>query len=280
MEETTTTPAPAAGVTTVEGNKGSVATLPTFAEQLDGSLKNDERLSQWYKTQTEAGKKGTLSDLVNDHFLLGETHKSLQGEVEGRVKVPGEKSTPEDHAAFRKALGIPEAPDGYKLDRPKDMPEGMEYDELLEKTFRETAHKLDLTPTQVAGLFEMYNSREIGIYSGIEKIKADNKEKAITALKDTWKQSYDENKTKATKTFFETLKRLNPPEAFGGAEGIEKEFTEAGFGDNPVMVWYFSQLHDLVSIDKLGGGGGPAGGGGSNAESGGSLEFPSMEGKK
>lgn len=263
-----------------EGDKGGVATLPTFAEQLDGSLKSDERLSQWYKTQTEAGKKGTLSDLVNDHFLLGETHKSLQGEVEGKVKVPGEKSTPEEHAAFRKALGIPEAPDGYKLDRPKDMPEGMQYDELLEKTFRETAHKLNLSPAMVAGLYEMYNAREIAIYNGIEKFKVDNREKAVNTLKDTWKQAYEENKAKATRTFFETVKKLNPPEALGGVEAIQKAFDESGFGDDPVIVWYFSQLHDLVSIDKLGGGGVPAGGGGSVIEGGGRLEFPSMEGKK
>ncbi len=261
MEETTTTPAPATGVTPVEGDKGAVATLPTFAEQLEGSLKTDERLSQWHKTQAEAGKKGTLSDLVNDHFALGEAHKSLKGEIEGRVKVPGENATPEDHVAFRKALGIPEAPDGYKIERPKDMPKDMVYDEMLEKAFRETSHKLGLSPAQVAGLYEMYNAREIGMFTGMNKIIADNKEKAVNALKDIWKgPAYDENTAKATRVFLDTAKKLNIPEAFGGVEGIEIAFKESGWGDNPAMVWYFSQLYDLISVDKIGSGGAPAGG--------------------
>ncbi len=252
---------------------GVVATMPAFTQQLDGSLQKDERVSQWYKTQTESGKKGTISDLVNDHLTLAETFAKMKGEVEGKVKVPGEKATPEEQAAFRKALGIPESPDGYEIKRPEKLPEGMEYDVLLEKGFKEEAFKLGITPTVAKGLFDWYMSREIGMYSGINKIIADNKEKAVNTLKDIWHgDTYAENIEKTSRTFFESLKRLSPP---AGLVDIAEELKETAFS-NPAIVWYFSKVFDLVSIDKLGGGS-PSGGKNSSGE--GNLEFPSMEGK-
>ncbi len=236
---------------------GNVATLPTFAEQLDGSLRSDPEISQWLSGY----KDKKLSDLVKDHYnvskehkTLGETLAQMKGEVEGRVKVPGKDATQEDIAAFKKAMGVPDTVDGYKVERPKDLPKGMQYDEQLEKTFLDTAHTLGLTPAQVAGIFEMYNAREVGLYNGIEKIIMENRANSEQSLKNIWQNSYEENKTKTVRTFFDTIKKLNPPSAFGGAEGIEKAFTESGFGDNPAMVWYFNKLFDVINIDSLSGG--------------------------
>lgn len=258
-------PAPTTGVTTD-------ITLPTFAEQLEGSLKSDEKVSQWLSNW----KDKNISDFVKDNYTLGETHKTLQGDLEGRVKIPGENTTEEELNAYRQAIGVPEKPDGYEIKK-ADLPEGMSYDEVLENNFRGVAHKLNLTPAQVRGLYEMYETYNIDIHNQIVKSINDNREKSVNTLKNIWKgDTYEANRTKATRTFFETLKKLNPPAELGGMESIKKEFDESGFGDNPAMVWYFNKLYDLIGSDSFIQVH-PSGGSTEGEEK--SLKFPSMETK-
>lgn len=56
------------------------------------------------------------------------------------VLPPTEKSTPEEIAEYRKALGVPDSPDGYKL-KPDNLPEGVQFDEATAKRAAELAHK-------------------------------------------------------------------------------------------------------------------------------------------
>jgi len=176
----------------------------------------------------------------------------LTEQSKGMVAIPKENATVEELTAYRQALGIPEKPDGYEVKRPEKMPDGMPYDEVLESKFKETAHGLGLTPKQVQGLYEMFNGHGIDNYTQVDKAIAENKDKAVNALKDIWKgDAYDTNRTKTVRTFFETLKNFNPPETLGKAEDIQKEFEQSGFGDNPVIVWYFSKLYDLIGNDSF-----------------------------
>lgn len=209
---------------------------PAWIAQLPNELKEDVTLSR-FKTIGDMGKA----------FLEAE------GKLKTAIQPLGEKATDEERKAYYKSLGIPENPDGYEIKRPEKLPEGMHYSESLEAGFKETAHKLGLTPSQVKGLFEFYNTYEINNYENINKFIQENREKSVNTLKNIWKgNTYEENRTKATRTFFDTIKKMNPPQELGGAEGITKEFNESGFGDNPAMLWYFSKLFDLVSIDSFG----------------------------
>jgi hypothetical protein len=56
------------------------------------------------------------------------------------VVPPTEKSTPEEVAEYRKALGVPETPEGYNL-KPEQLPEGVTWDENVAKQAAELAHK-------------------------------------------------------------------------------------------------------------------------------------------
>lgn len=229
-------------------NSGAVA-LPTFAEQLDGSLKSDQAISQYLSNY----KDKKLSDFVKDSFELGKANQALKGEIEKRVKVPGENATKEEISAWNKALNIPENGDGYEIKRPEKMPEGMQYNESLESEFRQTAHKLNLTPSQVKGLFEFYNNYEMNNYEAINKLIKGNRDKAENTLKDIWKgDSYNENRTKTVRTFYDLIGKMNIPKELGTRETIVKEFNESGFGDSPVMNYFFYQLFDKINIDSFG----------------------------
>ena len=56
------------------------------------------------------------------------------------VLPPTEKSTPEEVAEYRKAIGVPESPEGYQL-KPDQLPEGVTWDENVAKQAAELAHK-------------------------------------------------------------------------------------------------------------------------------------------
>jgi hypothetical protein len=75
----------------------------------------------------------------------------LEQKVGNAVVVPGEKATLEERAAYRKAMGVPDKPEDYKLEDLK-LPIPKEILAKIDKSLKETAHGLNLTPTQVNGL--------------------------------------------------------------------------------------------------------------------------------
>jgi hypothetical protein len=56
------------------------------------------------------------------------------------VVPPTEKSTPEEVAEYRKAIGVPESPEAYKL-KPDQLPEGVTWDDNVAKKAAELAYK-------------------------------------------------------------------------------------------------------------------------------------------
>lgn len=66
--------------------------------------------------------------------------EQLLGKKAQAVVPPSEKSTPEEVAAYRKAIGVPDSPEGYKL-KPDSLPEGVQFDEATAKRAAELAFK-------------------------------------------------------------------------------------------------------------------------------------------
>jgi len=67
------------------------------------------------------------------------------------VLPPNEKSTPEEIAEYRKALGVPDSPEGYKL-KPEQLPEGVTWDENVAKRAAELAHKHNIPANAMSEL--------------------------------------------------------------------------------------------------------------------------------
>jgi hypothetical protein len=66
--------------------------------------------------------------------------EQLLGKKANAIVPPNEKSTPEEISAYRKALGVPESPEGYNL-KPEQLPEGITWDDNVAKRAAELAHK-------------------------------------------------------------------------------------------------------------------------------------------
>lgn len=74
-----------------------------------------------------------------------------------KIALPaGKNDTPEYWNQVFDKLGRPKNPDGYSFERPP-LPEGLSYNEELEKGFKKVCHELGLLPRQAQGLYKFYN---------------------------------------------------------------------------------------------------------------------------
>lgn len=74
-----------------------------------------------------------------------------------RVKIPtGKNDDPKEVAAFRKAMGIPEKPDDYQIEIPKEYGDLSDFDKELVDEFRKEAHAAGMNQKGVEVASKMY----------------------------------------------------------------------------------------------------------------------------
>jgi len=117
---------------------GGSAKPPAWIAQLEGDLQKDEKLTQ-YKSISE----------------LAKAYKEAEGKLGKAIVLPGEKASAEEMATFRKATGVPEKPEDYKLEK-VELPGQLELDGKWSKELKELAHKLNLSQGQLGGLHDWY----------------------------------------------------------------------------------------------------------------------------
>lgn len=124
-------------------------TKSTVADWIEAASRGDEKRKEALARFTDPGA-------IYD--ALTETQKTLH--TQGRVKIPDEKASDEDRAQFRKAVGVPEKPEDYKL--PEEITKQLDDEDkaVLGKVIGE-AHKaggIMSHPDVVRGIHEAYLS--------------------------------------------------------------------------------------------------------------------------
>lgn len=215
---------------------------PAWIAQLPDTLKGNETLSKFK----------TIGDLGSRYIEVDGKYAELSDKL-AKSYIPklGDNPTDEEILAYRQALGVPGKPEDYVLDKPQ-LPEGMPYDEALEKNFRDVANKLGLNNQQVQGIYKMFLDYDLSMYSEASRLIAENKEKAVNVLKNIWQgDSYSTKIEETKRTFSESLKAINIPESLGGADAVIKEFNDSGFGNHPAMIYFFNSLFSKISDDTF-----------------------------
>lgn len=131
---------------------------PTGLLNEDGSFSEgwlDRLPPELAEAKPTLGKFQNFGELAKGYVSL----QSLMGSKANAVVIPGEKSTPEEVAAFRKALGVPESAEGYQL-KPEQLPEGLSWDDELAKGFAEIAHKHHIPPAAMKELTDRFVASE------------------------------------------------------------------------------------------------------------------------
>jgi hypothetical protein len=130
------------GAPAVEGGvaDGSAA-VPDWFEKVSAETKDGETSSN----RDWLAAKG-VKDLDGLTKIARDTERALR--ENGRIKVPGEDAKPEDIAAFKAAIGVPDKVDGYEI----KAPEGVPLNEPLINSLRESALKHAVPKAAFEGL--------------------------------------------------------------------------------------------------------------------------------
>lgn len=86
----------------------------------------------------------------------------------------------------RELFGIPEKPEDYKLDRPKDLPKDVPWDDRLEGKVRAAAVEAALTPGQLQAMTQVYAGHMAEIAQGIDTELQATTERMMTDLARDW----------------------------------------------------------------------------------------------
>jgi hypothetical protein len=200
--------------------------LRTYISDDKGALKDG-----WH---TAFGVPETLGKKFTNIAALAKSYESLE-RLNGnpnKVTLPGENSTEEERRAFFTALGVPDKPEGYAIERPKDLDERL-WDEERNKGFLALAHKHGITPAAAKALveFEAANTK-----AALEKAETDAKAATaglVAALKKEWGAAYDE-KRQAAAVIFEKL---------GGAELFGQDTV---IDNHPAFTKLLAKVADMV----------------------------------
>lgn len=165
------------------------------------------------KNDPLAGKYKNLAE-----FFKGfkETQALVGKKIEGHVKVPTEKSTPEEQQAFLRAIGVPENPEGYQL--PEKLPEGAQLNDNLVNWFRQNGHKHALTPGQFQGLL-----------MGYVELEQQMLDQSVQQLKESYGDKYEDAVKRAGMALSRLPKEMQ--EAVKGSTSIELFYVLDYFGN-------------------------------------------------
>lgn len=187
------------------------------------------------------GKFKTVTDLAKSYHHL---EKTIGARPQG-VIIPSEKSTPEEVAAYRKALGVPDKVEEYNF-KPDEMPEGMTWTEGNAKQFAEVAHKHNIPPAAMKELAKVQAKMRQAEADVLANMVHTKREEGKAALQKEWGQDFEKN-----------VGRAQMAAKLAGVDA-----NSFGFGD-PAVVKAFVRLAGMLSEDKLvsaGNAPGPGGG--------------------
>ena len=115
---------------------------------------------------------------------------------QNKVAVPNANSTPEERAAFFKAIGRPDKPEEYGVKMPDKLPDGKPFpkeiwSEERAGSFTKLAHELGLTKAQVDALAKFDLDAGLKAHSTMSAAQAALVAAANTELKKEWGAQYD-----------------------------------------------------------------------------------------
>jgi len=165
-------------------------------------------LPKEYQNHEAFTRYGKVGDLAKDY--LGLMERSQRSIVR-----PTQESTPEEWAAYRKAMGIPEKPDEY----------GLEGAHPRVQNLRQAAHEAGMSVEQ----FKKFLGRLGQDAQGYSKEQTESRQKKLAemdqALRKEWGDKYDAQRELATRAY-KTLVD----------EGTAQELASMGLLDNPHFI--------------------------------------------
>lgn len=216
-----------------EGNQDQTNNEPPAGNNPDGGGSQD---------QVPGWVSGLTADLRDNEFVKGHAKPSdfvkaalgWKSKADGSIVKPGEGATPEEVAAYNKALGIPAKAEDYQLPDNK----------LLGKDFaaaqRELFLKQGLSQDQAKSVYEATIKQLQGGADAIKKANQTARAEAETALKKEFGDKYTQTLTDAQSA----LRRFAPEELISYLD-------KTGLGNHVGLIKMLSAIQGQIGGDSL-----------------------------
>lgn len=169
-------------------------------------------------------------------------------QLSGSVRVPGRKAGREDVAAFRRALGVPDRPEGYAVALPEGLPGTGDMDEAGKArldTYLKAMHEAGATPDVVQRGIDLYYGFLAEGLEARDREAVETREKANADLTREWGADAKRNDECARRAF----------DTFGGGRfAVFVENAEVGgvkLGDHPEIRRIFAAIGRAMGEDRL-----------------------------
>ena len=246
-----------------EGNEGATPSPAPTGDEGSGSPtpapSSDENTPSWRDIMS--GGDPDIAKELERYADPGAFHKSFKDTQTAlnnpyRVKIPDEKSTDEERAAFARLQQIPESPDGYKIELSQ---------ELSDHEFSDADQEIlaDLTKELHADGGLLAHPKVVNaIHNAYAKISEDlsarnmatvqaKKEEGLSVLRSEWGSDFEANKSYAS----------GAAERFGGKDFLQIQLADGSrIGDNPTVIKALAAIgretmedHVFLEAGKFGG---------------------------
>ncbi len=193
------------------------------------------------------GKYGSKNEavkaLVHAQKLIGKGPDDL----EGWIKVPGEKDGPDRWEALFSALGRPESADGYELPE-FELPEGFDLDTSLSDDFRRKGFELGLTPQQVQGLYQWFLPLNVEAMLRMRQEETEGLDKHRNGELERLRREHGGGMAGI-------LDRARQAVLALGGEGLLEALDRSGAGDRAEVINAFAKVAPLILEGRFKGGG-------------------------
>lgn len=127
----------------------------------------------------------SLASQYNNPLDMLKAHKEAVTMARNRagVRPLTPESTPEEVAAYRQAMGIPEVP--YEFKKPEKLPDGIAWQDERVKAFGQWAHERNLTPQQAQDALDLHLKFLAEDHGAITKAQQEEMERGIAEEKET-----------------------------------------------------------------------------------------------
>lgn len=201
--------------------------------------KEDGTFSDGWADKLPDGLKGNASlKTIQSLPDLAKAFIETKGLVGKKLEMPGEGATPEQVAAWRKTVGAPEKPEGYRGDaktlRPESLPEDA-WSAEAEGKFLEIAHRHHLPPAAVKEILGFYGQSLVDTLKGSQADAAASVEAETAKLRASWGADFD--------------KRVNDAKTLAQLAGLDP-MSDPLFA-SAAYVEAFAKLAPLIAGDKL-----------------------------
>lgn len=217
-------------------DQGGTGEAPGWVAALPDELKGND----WIKGFQKPG------DFAKSALDLKTKSETLETRMQGAIFKPGKDAKPEEVAAYRQALGVPDSPDKY--DFPKA--EGVEHNEQMTTWARGVFHKYGVPQEAAAGITQEWDSFMQAMGASMQEANdaaaAQAVKTAEEALRTEWKQDFDKN-LELTKRGYAAFDKLVP----GFTELLQSVESAKGvkLGNDPRMSKMFKVIGDAISDD-------------------------------